>query len=300
MNMKEMHDTARVIVDSLPDRSWELVVESFGGYYEVRFKYNTIDYIVICHPDDYFRLKVDGQFCDNVCYGTVDELVKGIKQSHQEKHNHRQQYAAALHELRELIPDAQYEMVMNQGACELEDDFLGFVDRYQALSTIIPRDWVVVDLGCYLAAQSWFFKDHRAYVGVNSRLRDWSYDPVTKEEEWFGNMTRFAAPNTHHVTASIQEFIKENPEFCAREDVFAICSYVPDFEATELVRQTFKNCDIFYPSSTDLLGWKNPMGVLKSPIVNEFYRVGNTSRGGHSEGQRHFPVNPIAGASIEW
>lgn len=33
------------------------------------------------------------------------------------------------------------------------------------------------------------------------------------------------------------------------DETFAICSYVPDDEAQELVRKTFKNLFVYYPSN---------------------------------------------------
>lgn len=49
-------------------------------------------------------------------------------------------YAVCLEELRHLIPDTEYREVMSQDMCELDGDFLGFIDVYKSLSMIIPED----------------------------------------------------------------------------------------------------------------------------------------------------------------
>lgn len=143
-------------------------------------------------------------------------------------------YARCLKELRSLIPDDEYHEVMSQDMCELDSEFLGFVDVYKNLSRIIPKGSIVIDFGCYLAAQSYFFARHKMYIGV---------DVVS--------MRRFTPPNSVHYTMSIQNFIQiEVPKLFEEYDelkLFAICSYVPDFQATEMVRKTFPNVFCYYP-----------------------------------------------------
>ena len=143
-------------------------------------------------------------------------------------------YARCLKELRSLIPDDKYHEVMSQDMCELDSEFLGFVDVYKNLSRIIPKGSIVIDFGCYLAAQSYFFARHKMYIGV---------DVVS--------MRRFTPPNSVHYTMSIQNFIQiEVPKLFEEYDelkLCAICSYVPDFQATEMVRKTFPNVFCYYP-----------------------------------------------------
>jgi len=143
-------------------------------------------------------------------------------------------YARCLKELRSLIPDDEYHEVMSQDMCELDSEFLGFVDVYKNLSRIIPKGSIVIDFGCYLAAQSYFFARHKMYNGV---------DVVS--------MRRFTPPNSVHYTMSIQNFIQiEVPKLFEEYDelkLCAICSYVPDFQATEMVRKTFPNVFCYYP-----------------------------------------------------
>ena len=144
-------------------------------------------------------------------------------------------YDECLNALKPLIPDNEYRAVMMQDMCELEPDFLGFVDVYKPLSELIPKGKTVIDFGCYLAAQSYFFAEHKGYIGV---------DVV--------EMQRFTPKNAVHYTISIQEFLeKELPKLLEEHNeshFCAICSYVPDFKATALVRQTFSNVFCYYPS----------------------------------------------------
>lgn len=137
--------------------------------------------------------------------------------------------------LRFMIPDEEMKEILSQEECELQPDFLGFVNVYEPLSDLIPEHKIVIDFGCYLAAQSYFFSEHKAYIGVDSV-----------------SMKRFAPENAIHFEMSIQDFIaKELPGLLEEHDIgefCAICSYVNDFEATKLVRETFPNVFCYYPS----------------------------------------------------
>ena len=123
---------------------------------------------------------------------------------------------------------------MSQDMCELDAECLGCVEVYKNLSRIIPKGSIVIDFGCYLAAQSYFFARHKMYIGV---------DVVS--------MRRFTPQNSVHYTMSIQNFIQiEVPKLFEEYDelkLCAICSYVPDFQATEMVRKTFPNVFCYYP-----------------------------------------------------
>lgn len=144
-------------------------------------------------------------------------------------------YEEYLNEIKALIPPKQYDEIMSQYGCELDCEFMGFLDIYKPLSILIPKEYIVIDFGCNLAAQCFFFAGHKKYIGVDSC-----------------DLKRFHADNTEHHFKSIQDYIKndfpklqgDNLRYCA------ICSYVPDFEATELVRRTFQNVFCFYPANT--------------------------------------------------
>lgn len=144
-------------------------------------------------------------------------------------------YEKCLEEIKNEIPVDEYKYVISQVNCEFDSSFLGFINVYKCLSKIIPKKCIVIDFGCNFAAQSYFFKDFKGYIGVDT----------IKE-------TRFRPKNCTHYICSIQKFIESEMDalFEGKEnlDFFAICSYVPDENATELVRQTFQNVFCFYPN----------------------------------------------------
>lgn len=143
-------------------------------------------------------------------------------------------YEKCLHELWQLLPREEVNTVFAQDECEYECDFLGFADVYRPLADSIPKGKIVIDFGCYLAAQAYFFKDHKQYIGVD----------VDK-------MRRFTPDNTVHYVCRIQEFIgKHLPELLKTHSIdefYAICSYVPDRAAVLLVKKTFPNNYCYYP-----------------------------------------------------
>lgn len=145
-------------------------------------------------------------------------------------------YEECLAEIKALLPDDQKKKVLYQDYCEYDRDFLGFLDVYRPLADLIPKDKIVIDFGCYLAAQAYYFKDHKKYIGVDVL-----------------DMYRFTPPNAEHYIGSIQDYIKK--EFHPKGrldnlDYFAICSYVPDDDAMELVSRTFINAYIYYPNGS--------------------------------------------------
>lgn len=141
-------------------------------------------------------------------------------------------YKELLAEIKAKIPADEYNAVMNQIMCEYEHDFLGFLEVYKAASMVAPKCSTIIDFGCYLAAQAYFFSEHSKYIGV---------DVV--------DLQRFAPENAEHYIGTIQDYIKEHPETATDPNVFAVCSYVPDFKAQELVRKTYGNCLVYYPTA---------------------------------------------------
>ncbi len=120
-------------------------------------------------------------------------------------------------------------------ACESDESFLGFTDTYKHLAEIIPRHWAVVDIGCNLGFQGWYFRSHARYIGVEP-------EPESKHLEM---------KNGTYLSMTAAEFIKEQKELCERPDVFAICNCVPPWYELgwqEQMRATFKNLFVFYPS----------------------------------------------------
>ncbi|MGF7011999.1 hypothetical protein M2146_002553 [Lachnospiraceae bacterium PF1-22] len=111
---------------------------------------------------------------------------------------------------------------------------MGFLQTYKAVTLFTPKHFTIIDFGCYLAAQSYYFEDYKEYIGVD----------VVK-------LKRFTPQNATHIVSDIESFINEHAHEFDLDQTLAICSYVPDRKATKLVRETFPNTICFYPSHAD-------------------------------------------------
>ena len=131
-------------------------------------------------------------------------------------------------------PD-QIENVFNQDMVEILPDFLGFIDIYYNLSKIIPCHYTVIDFGCGYNAQSFYFMNHKRYIGIDI----------------WPNIIRFQAPGTEFYESHIEDYIDYivTNKFDIKS-IFAICSYVPDSKGhiKQLIKENFDNLFIFYPS----------------------------------------------------
>ena len=131
-----------------------------------------------------------------------------------------------------LLPRDQANIILSQDECELDFTFLGFIDIYEHLSYIIPEHFIVLDLGCYLASQSFYFQKHKAYVGVD-----------------LTNLKRFKFENTTHYIKDIGDFLIEDLSQYDLDETFVICSYVHIMRTTQqMLKEKCKNIFIFYPS----------------------------------------------------
>lgn len=88
-----------------------------------------------------------------------------------------------------------------------------------------------------LAAQSWFFRNHKRYIGVDTI-----------------GLKRFRCQNTTHAVMSIQKWI-DVYAYQQPESTFAICNYVPDDAAVKRVREYFPRLFCFYPAGESPLFW---------------------------------------------
>jgi hypothetical protein len=149
------------------------------------------------------------------------------------------EYNELVDKVTKLIPKEEYKSIMSQDMCELDHSFLGFLEVYNSVLSFVPKHYTIVDLGCYMAAQAYLFKDYQKYIGVDVCL-----------------LNRFKPLNTEHYYCSIQQFIENHINNLNLDTTFAICSFVPDFKSVELARRTFKNILVYYPSGirVDLTG----------------------------------------------
>ena len=120
--------------------------------------------------------------------------------------------------------------------CELEYDFLGFLNSYADLPEQIPHDWTLIDFGCYQAFQGYLFRNYAKYIGVDCGI---------------SNAWRLRQDNAEYHERTIQDFIAEHLHELNLEKTFAVCSYVPDEQARKMVRSIFpyfrdKYCNEIY------------------------------------------------------
>ncbi|MDE5888913.1 MAG: hypothetical protein K2H20_02720, partial [Bacilli bacterium] len=101
-------------------------------------------------------------------------------------------YKNSLDELKSNIPKSEYNEILSQYECELDKDFLGFIDFYKGISLIVPQNMCIIDFGCYLSAQSYFFESHSLYIGVDTI-----------------KMKRFQPKNAIHYIVDIKKYINE-------------------------------------------------------------------------------------------
>lgn len=143
------------------------------------------------------------------------------------------QFKIATDYLLEIIPEEQFNLVFNQKYCDIEPEFLGFIDTYYLLAKLIPTDFTIIDFGCAYAPQCYFFKDHHKYIGVD-------ISPET---------IKFSTDNSEFYDLGIEKYIQENILSINQGKTFAICNYVPNWysENIKLVKENFNNIYTFYP-----------------------------------------------------
>ena len=133
-----------------------------------------------------------------------------------------------------MIPQDQWNEVMNQDMCDIEPEFLGFVDTYYYLSKIIPLHFTVIDFGCAYNPQCFFFEKHNKLISVD-----------------IGKFKKFNnSKNNTIVEEGIDDFINERHKDFDMDETFAICSYVGTNEI-KTVKSMFKNVYTFYPSNKE-------------------------------------------------
>ncbi len=137
-----------------------------------------------------------------------------------------------ISELMCLIPKEQKEKVFHQEMCDIDGAFVGFIDIYEKLSTIIPTHFTIVDLGCAYNPQCFYFSEHKKYIAVD-----------------ISNCVKFQSDNCKIYHKSIENFIKEDTKDLNMDETFAICSFVPDWGGNniKLARESFKNIFVYYP-----------------------------------------------------
>lgn len=148
-------------------------------------------------------------------------------------------YNDCLIKLMKKIPKEEKYRVFNQAMCDIDCEFVGFIQTYYVLSKLIPKDWTIFDFGCSYNAQCYFFDKHKEYHAI---------EPIGDN----GQCTElFHAENTIIHRCTTGEFLKFR---FPKMDIdinkcFAIVNNVPNWygeDSMKLVRDSFKNCYTFY------------------------------------------------------
>jgi len=150
----------------------------------------------------------------------------------------------------ENLPKDQIDRVFNQDMCDIDNEFLGFMDIYESLAKIIPKHFTVVDLGCAYNPQCVLFKDHKKFVGVDV----------------MENLERFTQDNCTIYEMTIENFISEHIDRFDLDETFAMCSYVPPWggDNIKMVREAFKNVFTYYPHGGHNISFKKMKSKYES------------------------------------
>lgn len=167
-----------------------------------------------------------------------------------------------MKKLIDLIPPDELRDKLDQTCCELEPDFLCFEDVYQAVAKWVPKEYIIVDLGCYMAAQSYLFQDHKGYIGVDCYDMEGNLDL-----EHYIPPVRFRTKNSAHISAVIQNYAVFAEVKGLTRVSYAICSAVPDGFAQEVAFQCFENCLIWYPREKP-----RTKGIFAREIMKELWK----------------------------
>lgn len=153
-------------------------------------------------------------------------------------------YKRETQNLLESIGDERVNELFSYEFCEMEQDFVGFINNYADLKAL-PRDFTIIDIGCNQAFQADYFKNHAKYIGIEPGV------PI---------QNRLRQDNAEYYEQTLQEFVeKELPRLAQSgldpNKTFAICSAVPDSAACKLTEDTFRYFRISYPGRTSLVSY---------------------------------------------
>ena len=143
-------------------------------------------------------------------------------------------------ELYKLIPKEKIDRIFEKSetaSAELDYEFLGFEEVYKAVTLFVPKDRIIIDFGCGYAFQSWYFKAEDVLNILETgnseyyhmRIQDFIQNYVRKDRYGFCDIKL------------------ENMKWQSVENVFAVCSYIPNRDVQRLVRETFPHCLVYYP-----------------------------------------------------
>ena len=150
-------------------------------------------------------------------------------------------------ELIDLIPKDKLDEVFKSPYCEIEPGYLCFDEVYKAFRDNTPKDMTIIDLGCYVGLQGFFFRDYAGYIGVDE-LPDTGADRLPDKYDGKIWMPRLGPDNSKFYVSSIQNFIKDFDSYgLDKSKCMAVMSYVPDKDAFNKADRFFPNFAAYYP-----------------------------------------------------
>lgn len=154
-------------------------------------------------------------------------------------------YEKLVKDLLLKIPKEQIKEVFEQEYCDIDYDFIGFIETYFHLSKIIPKHFDVIDLGCAYNPQCYYFTKHKSYTGVDLGILP-VYQPCEKKIEF----KQFKSLNCKLIHKHINTFLEEDAENYEKNTTFVICNYsTQNQKILEKISKIFKNIYMFYPST---------------------------------------------------
>ena len=161
------------------------------------------------------------------------------------------------------IGKEKLEKVFAYPCLEIDEGFIAFIETYKKVSDTLPKNFSVIDVGCYLGVQGDYFKDFDSYIGVEpeciSKLTKYVGvsdigEPLFETEEVKISDYFLEQDNASFYAVTGQEFISDilpklyEEKVLDPEKTFCICSAVPDEKLQRLVKDTFRYFRVTYPT----------------------------------------------------
>lgn len=170
-----------------------------------------------------------------------------------------EKYLRECRNILKSIGKDEVRRLFSYAECEVEPDFLGFLDNYKDIPEKLPHDFTIIDIGCYMAFQADYFKEYKHYIGVEPDVP---------------NEYRLKQHNAEYYEQSAQRFVVDTlPKLIDNgldlQKTFAICSAVPDKEARKLVCDIFPYHRVAYPAQTTIESFPEKQRIkTKSDDIN--------------------------------
>ena len=106
-----------------------------------------------------------------------------------------------------------YDYIFNYGGITLSDGHLCYWNEYLEIVKLIPKDKIVVDVGCSFGLQHVLFKDHKMYIGIQ-KFRDGAncYGHCDPHFRTFFNNAIILGGEFKDLAPLLEPFIRENED----------------------------------------------------------------------------------------